>query len=191
MVRAWPVAGALLYAGAVALVHLLEYNRLISAHSWTAATITIALGLLLSLIAGVIGWFLGGAVRELASPGGDKRRAAIMAASIVLFTGYMTVSIQRNRAREIRLRAIREEALTPARENELMATGTPSEIQALSWNRSLSAERLRELAKSPDYVIRANVAAHPTTPDEVAAKLALDPHESVRIYASHHPSRRK
>ena len=57
--------------------------------------------------------------------------------------------------------------------------------------RSFSAERLWELAKSPDYVIRANVAVHPTTPGEVAAKLAHDPLESVRIYAAHPPSRRK
>jgi hypothetical protein len=189
MTRA-PLLGALLYAGVVALVHYQEYRRLISAHAWTGATVTIGLGVVLGALAAVIGWFLGRAVLDLAAPSGDRKRPAIIVASILLFSAYMAVSVTLNRSREARLQAVREETLTPARIDALLK-GSPEEKRALAWNRSCPPELLRELSLDPDYGVRANVASHPSTPAEVAAKLSLDPNETVRLYAGFHPSRYK
>jgi hypothetical protein len=190
MARAWPFLGAGLYAGVVAAFMYLEYARLIARHAWTGATITMGLGVILACVASVIGWFLGLAVRDLLAPGTNKKRAAFTAAAILLFSVSTGWSMAANRKREIRLQAIREELLTPERITVLLA-GSQDEIRALSWNRSVPSAVLAELASSPDYVVRANVAAHPALPAELAAKLALDSNESVRQAAEYHPSRRK
>lgn len=191
MPRIWPFAGAFLFAGAAGLSQHFQYTKLIARHAWTAATITIGVGIVFSVLAAVLGWFLGRALRDLAVPGADKKRPALIAGAILAFSVFITVSMYRNGAREDHLRAIREEELTLERARALFSAGTLEEKRSLGWNRSCPPEILRELALSPDVYTRADVAANPATPDEVAAKLVLDPNETVRVNAGWHPSRRK
>lgn len=187
---AWPFLGAGLYAGLVGAFMYLEYARMVARHAWTGASVTMALGVILAVVASAIGWFLGVAVRDALTPGANKKRASFTIAAILLFSVSTGWSMAANRKRELRLQAIREEILTPERTSALLA-GSRDEIRALSWNRSATSAVLAELASSPDYSVRANVAAHPNTPPEIAAKLALDPNETVRQFADWHPSRLK
>ena len=191
MPRAWPFAGAFLFAGTAGLSQYFQYTQLIARHAWTAATLAIPIGLVFTALAAALGWFLGRACRDLAAPGGDKKRPALIAGGILAFSVFVTASMHRNGVREEHLRAIREEVLTPERAKSLFDQGTVEEKRSLGWNRSCPPGILRELALGPDYIVRADVAANPATPAEVAAKLALDPNESVRAMADYHPSRRK
>ncbi|MEQ1920524.1 MAG: hypothetical protein ABL955_15150, partial [Elusimicrobiota bacterium] len=132
MPRAWPFAGAFLFAGAAGLSQYFQYTKLIARHSWTAATITIPIGIVFSVLAAVLGWFLGRALRDLASPGADKKRQALIAGGILAFSAYTAVSMRLNHVREAHLTTVREEVLTLERARALAGTGTPEEVRALA-----------------------------------------------------------
>lgn len=191
MRRRLPLLGAVLFVLSSGLSSLYDYRAAIAAGAWTGASITMGLGLVFALVAGFLGWFLGKSLRALAEPGGDKKKPALVAASIILFTGYFSVATGLNRARAARYKQISIENLTVGRARELLSTGNPADKSAVSYNRTCPPEILRELALDADTNVRANVAANPATPDDVARKLVLDKEEVVRYYASFHPSQKK
>lgn len=191
MRRFLPLLGSGLFVLASALSSVRDYRAAIEAHAWTGASITMGLGVIFALIAAFLGWFLGKSVRALAEPGGDKKKPALVAASIILFTGYFSVATALNRQRAARYKAVSIEALTTIRARELLSTGNPADKSAVSYNRSCPPDILRELALDPDLNVRANVAANPATPADMAAKLLVDKEEVVRYYASFHPSNKK
>lgn len=191
MARALPFVWAALYLAAALLAAWFEHVRLVSIHSYTAASYALAGGAVLALIAAALGWLLGWALRELTVPETPKERPALVALVIIVLSCFTVASLTVGRSREARLEALRLEVLTPDRARALAASRNPREIVALAWNRSAPPDLLRRLAANPDYGVRANVAANPATPADVARKLALDENETVRLYAESHPSRRK
>ncbi len=188
--RFLPPALTLLLAGASAFFHYSGYLGLMAKHAWTAATITIGVGLAFTLLAGAVGWYLGRNLQALADPNGDRSHAAVVSVCIVIFTGYVSYSMVTGRARSAQLDEITESSMTLERAQSIIAAGDRDEIRALSYNRSCPPEIMRKLALSEDSSVRANTAGNPATPADVATFLAHDPNESVRIYAASHPSRR-
>lgn len=191
MRRHLPLLGAVLFVLSSGLSSLRDYRSAMAAHAWTGASITMGLGVIFAIIAAFLGWFLGKSLRALAEPEGDKKKPALVAALIILFTGYFSVATALNRQRAARYKAVSAETLTVARARELLSTGNPADKSAVSYNRSCPSDILRELALDADVNVRANVAANPATPDDAARKLLLDKEEIVRYYASFHPSQKK
>ncbi len=188
--RFLPAALGLLFAGASAFFHYSGYLGLMAKHAWTAATITIGVGIAFTLLSGAVGWFLGRNIQELSDPKQDRSHAAVLASCIIIFTGYTAYSMVTGRARSAQLDEITASSMTLERAQSIIAAGDRDEIRALSYNRSCPPEIMRKLALSEDDSVRANTAGNPATPADVATFLARDPNESVRIYAASHPSRR-
>lgn len=63
----------------------------------------------------------------------------------------------------------------------------PIDERALSRDPGAPLKALERLSKSPDYQIRANVAANDRTPDEILSKLATDADRDVRAALAKNP----
>lgn len=185
-----PLACSALYAIASAVFYLFEYRRLIAHHSWTAATLLIAIGLFMTAMAAVMGWLLGRFLREMGDPTENKTRATILAAVVLSLTIQSVWSTYQKRGQAIHYTTLLEDPLTPAQAQAILANGPDEDRSAIAYNKTCPPDVLRALSTSSVLSIRAGVAGNPSTPSEVVDKLAQDPDEMVRRYVDWNPARR-